>query len=246
MTSELERLVIASTKLARAEDWGPEALRVNRKLAVAAPGSAPVLLRLARCLVEAGQLEAARDAYSRLFELEPDEQTRRIAQHKLAEIRARLGARRVVDPLEALRLGEEAVTKGKLDEGTAWFERALALVERDGGDEGAVLRSWAEALRYAGKPREALRPLRRAAALDPSRRGNTATYVALVSTLAEAGEPEEARLEADRLLQAVPTDTAVLAAAAKAYAALAARRKDPATTARAEALRRAAAGGCGA
>ena len=246
MTSELERLVIASTKLARAEDWGPEALRVNRKLAVAAPGSAPVLLRLARCLVEAGQLEAARDAYSRLFELEPDEQTRRIAQHKLAEIRARLGARRVVDPLEALRLGEEAVTKGKLDEGTAWFERALALVERDGGDEGAVLRSWAGALRYAGKPREALRPLRRAAALDPSRRGNTATYVALVSTLAEAGEPEEARLEADRLLQAVPTDTAVLAAAAKAYAALAARRKDPATTARAEALRRAAAGGCGA
>lgn len=246
MTSELERLVIASTKLARAEDWGPEALRVNRKLAVAAPGSAPVLLRLARCLVEAGQLEAARDAYSRLFELEPDEQTRRIAQHKLAEIRARLGARRVVDPLEALRLGEEAVTKGKLDEGTAWFERALALVERDGGDEGAVLRSWAGALRYAGKPREALRPLRRAAALDPSRRGNTATYVALVSTLAEAGEPEEARLEADRLLQAVPTDTAVLAAAAKAYAALAARRKDPATTARAEALRRAAAGGRGA
>ena len=246
MTSELERLVIASTKLARAEDWGPEALRVNRKLAVAAPGSAPVLLRLARCLVEAGQLEAARDAYSRLFELEPDEQTRRIAQHKLAEIRARLGARRVVDPLEALRHGEEAVTKGKLDEGTAWFERALALVERDGGDEGAVLRSWAGALRYAGKPREALRPLRRAAALDPSRRGNTATYVALVSTLAEAGEPEEARLEADRLLQAVPTDTAVLAAAAKAYAALAARRKDPATTARAEALRRAAAGGRGA
>ena len=246
MTSELQRLVIASTKLARAEDWGPEALRVNRKLAVAAPGSAPVLLRLARCLVEAGQLEAARDAYSRLFELEPDEQTRRIAQHKLAEIRARLGARRVVDPLEALRLGEEAVTKGKLDEGTAWFERALALVERDGGDEGAVLRSWAGALRYAGKPREALRPLRRAAALDPSRRGNTATYVALVSTLAEAGEPEEARLEADRLLQAVPTDTAVLAAAAKAYAALAARRKDPATTARAEALRRAAAGGRGA
>lgn len=246
MTSELERLVIASTKLARAEDWGPEALHVNRKLAVAAPGSAPVLLRLARCLVEAGQLEAARDAYSRLFELEPDEQTRRIAQHKLAEIRARLGARRVVDPLEALRLGEEAVTKGKLDEGTAWFERALALVERDGGDEGAVLRSWAGALRYAGKPREALRPLRRAAALDPSRRGNTATYVALVSTLAEAGEPEEAQLEADRLLQAVPTDTAVLAAAAKAYAALAARRKDPATTARAEALRRAAAGGRGA
>ena len=138
------------------------------------------------------------------------------------------------------------MTKGKLDEGTAWFERALALVERDGGDEGAVLRSWAGALRYAGKPREALRPLRRAAALDPSRRGNTATYVALVSTLAEAGEPEEARLEADRLLQAVPTDTAVLAAAAKAYAALAARRKDPATTARAEALRRAAAGGRGA
>jgi tetratricopeptide (TPR) repeat protein len=243
MTSELERLVVASTKLARAEDWGPEALRVNRRLAAAAPGSAPVLLRLARCLVEAGELEAARDAYSRLFELEPDEQTRRIAQHKLAEIRARLGARRVVDPLEALRLGEEAVAKGKLDEGAAWFERALALVERDGGDEGAVLRSWAGALRYAGKAREALRPLRRAAALDPSRRGNTATFVALVATLAEAGEPEEARLEADRLLQAVPTDTAVLAAAAKAYAALAARRKDPATTARAEALRRAAAGG---
>ena len=242
MSSELEQLVIASAKLARADNWGAEALRVNRRLAAAAPTSAPLLLRLARCLVEAGELEAARDAYSRLFELEPDEQTRRIAQHKLAEIRARLGARRVADSLEALRLGEEALTKGKLEEGAAWFEQSLALVERDGGDEAAVLRAWAGALRHAGKAREALRPLRRAAALDPSRRGNTATYVALVATLAEAGEPEEARLEADRLLQAVPTDRAALAAAAKAYAALAARRKDPATTARAEALRRAAAG----
>lgn len=242
MSTELERLVVASAKLARADDWGPEALRVNRRLAAAAPDSAPLLLRLARCLVEAGELEAARDAYTRLFELEPDEQTRRIAQHKLAEVRARLGARRVEDPLEALRRGEEAIEKGKHEEGAAWFEQALALVERDGGDEAAVLRAWAGALRHAGRPREALRPLRRAAALDASRRGNTATYVALVSTLAEAGEPEEARIEADRLLQAVPTDRAVLAAAAKAYAALAARRKDPATTARAEALRRAAAG----
>lgn len=243
MASELEQLVAASSRLAKAEDWGAEALRVNRRLAAAAPRSAPVLLRLARCLLEAGRLEDARDAYSRLFELEPDGQTRRIAQHRLAEIRARLGARRVTDPAEALRLAGEATAKGRLEEGAAWFERALALAEDDpAGDEGHVLRTWADALRSAGKPREALQPLRRAAALEPSRRYNAATFVALTTALAEAGEPEEARVEADRLLAAVPDDPAALAAAARAYVALAARRKEPALAARAEELGRAAAG----
>lgn len=243
MASELEQLVAASSRLAKAEDWGAEALRVNRRLAAAAPRSAPVLLRLARCLSVAGRLEEARDAYSKLFELEPDEQTRRIAQHRLAEIRARLGARRVSDPAEALRLAEEATTKGRLEESAAWFERALALAEDDpAGDECFVLRSWAAALHAAGASRDALKPLRRAAALDPSRRANTATFTALTAALVDAGEPEEARLEADRLLQAVPGDPAALAAAARAYAALAARRKEPALAARAEELRRAAAG----
>ncbi len=243
MADTIAQLIADSTRLAKADDWGAEALRVNRRLAQAAPRSAPVLLRLARCLAVAGKLEDARDAYSRLFELEPDEQTRRIAQHRLAEIRAHLGARRVVDPAEALRFGEEATAKGKLEEGAAWFERALALTEDDPeGDEGFVLRAWAAALRAAAQPRDALKPLRRAAALEPSRRANTATFVALTAALVDAGEPEEARLEADRLLQAVPGDPAVLAAAARAYAAIAARRKEPALAARAEELRRAAAG----
>lgn len=243
MASELEELVAASTRLAKADDWGPEALRVNGRLARAAPRSAPVLLRYARCLAQAGRLEEARDAYSRLFELEPDEQTRRIAQHRLADIRARLGARRIADPAEALRLAEEATAKGKAEEGAAWFERALALAEDDpSGDEGFVLRSWADALRRAGRSRDALKPLRQAAALDPSRRANPATFAALTAILAEVGEPEEARLEADRLLAAVPHDPVAIAAAAQAYAALAARRKEPALAARAEELRRAAAG----
>jgi tetratricopeptide (TPR) repeat protein len=243
MASELEQLVVASGKLAKAEDWGPEALRVNLRLAAAAPRSAPVLLRLARCLAVAGRLEEARDAYTRLFDLEPDEQTRRIAQHRLAEIRARLGARRVTDGGEALRLAEEAQAKGRGEEAAAWFERALALAEDDpAGDECFVLRAWAESLREAGKPRDALKQLRRAAGLDPSRRQNALTFCALVNALADAGEPEEARLEADRLLQAVPGDARVLAAAARAYAALAARRKEPGLIAKAEELRRAAAG----
>lgn len=241
--ADLQELVAASQRLAKADDWGPEALRVNAALARAAPRSAPVLLRHARCLAQAGRLEEARDAYSRLFELEPDDQTRRIAQHRLAEIRARLAARRVTDTPEALRLAEEAAGKGRHDEAAAWFERALALAEDDpAGDEGFVLRSWGDALRHAGRPRDAVRQLRRAAALDPSRRANSATFAALAAALAEAGEPEEARLEADRLLAAVPTDPLALAAAAQAYAALAARRKEPAIVARAEELRRAAAG----
>lgn len=243
MASELEQLVAASSRLAKAEDWGPEAMRVNARLAAAAPRSAPVLLRLARCLVQAGRLEDARDAYSKLFDLDPDEQTRRIAQHRLAEIRARLGSRRVTDGAEALRLAEEAAAKGRLDEAVPWFERALALAEDDPeGDEAYVLRAWADALRTATRHRDALVPLRHAAALDPSRRHNAATFTLLVTALADAGEPEEARLEADRLLQAVPGDAAVLAAAARAYAALAARRKEPGLVARAEELRRAAAG----
>ena len=79
MAGDIAQLIADSTRLAKADDWGAEALRVNRQLAQAAPGSAPVLLRLARCLAVAGKLEDARDAYSRLFELKPDEQTRRIA-----------------------------------------------------------------------------------------------------------------------------------------------------------------------
>ncbi|MBM3678449.1 MAG: hypothetical protein FJW96_11290, partial [Actinobacteria bacterium] len=101
---EIEDLVLRSARLARAGDWGPEALAVNRRLAELAPGSAAVVLRLARCLQHEGEFEAARDAYGRLIELGADERTRRIAQHRLAEIRARIAARRVSGRDEAERL----------------------------------------------------------------------------------------------------------------------------------------------
>lgn len=65
--SQLDR----ARTLAIAQDFGAEALELNRQLVAGDPGDAASRTRLARCLVQAGRLEEAESEYREVLRIEP-------------------------------------------------------------------------------------------------------------------------------------------------------------------------------
>lgn len=78
-SSLLER----AKRMAKAREWGEEAIEVNTAILESDPGQVPALTRRGRCYLEQGDLEAARKDYERALELDP---ANRIARNALAHI----------------------------------------------------------------------------------------------------------------------------------------------------------------
>lgn len=86
--------------LAVAQDFGAEALEVNRRLVAANPADAPSRTRLARCYVEAGRLDEAEAEYHAVLSVNPRNQ---IAVGGLETIERRRKSEALAEPAEPAR-----------------------------------------------------------------------------------------------------------------------------------------------
>lgn len=225
-------LVLRSAELAKAGDWGPEALDVNRTLVDLHPDAAGARYRLAACLEETGELLAARAAYEEFLERRPAGDEARVARRRVAILkeRARASAQRSVHA--ALAHGRKHQREGDLDCALVWFERAEETATTPKMLAWA-LTSQASVLRTERRFADALRTAERAIAVQPSRTENLAAYASLIAILADLGRLDTAREEADKLLAEVKRNRIANATAGRVYNDLYRRTRNPAHRAKA-------------
>jgi tetratricopeptide (TPR) repeat protein len=109
-------------QLASMGDWGPGAEDVNRRLLELDPQRKVAMTRLARCLREKGDAQAAEALYVEILAVDP---ANVIASNFLRALRLRR-ERVVADELEAAVLARKAAAATKKAEGVAKKEAAAA------------------------------------------------------------------------------------------------------------------------
>jgi hypothetical protein len=125
-------------QLASIGDWGPAAEDVNRRLLELDPQRKVAMTRLARCLREKGEAEAAEALYIEILALDP---ANMIASNFLRGLRLKR-ERAVADELEAAVVARKAAAATKKAENAA--KREAAATKRA---EGAARRETAAAKR---------------------------------------------------------------------------------------------------
>lgn len=159
---------------------GAEAAPFLREAAEESPGAPDILLDLARALEVAGDLDAARNAYTRVVELAPEDSQ---ARYGLAAVLGRLGEseaaareravyRRLYEQ-EQERVRQEGLTEARVARGQELIRMGRAgeaIVHlRTLPETATSLAALADAYRAAGDRGAALRALERAVALAPER-----------------------------------------------------------------------------
>ncbi|TMK50445.1 MAG: hypothetical protein E6G66_07505 [Actinobacteria bacterium] len=108
--------------LASIGDWGPAAEDVNRRLLELDPQRKVAMTRLARCLREKGEAEAAEALYIEILAVDP---ANMIASNFLRGLRLKR-ERAVADELEAAVVAKRAAAAAKKAENAARKEAAVA------------------------------------------------------------------------------------------------------------------------
>ena len=220
--SELTR---RSKALAAANDWGAEALAVNRELVARNPDASSARLRLALCFEQAGDLTAARDGFVRFLRQRDRGVEARIAERHVVLLDERARAARTSSVYKALAIGRKLARGGDLERARVWFVRAEE-VARTANERAQALTGQASVLRSERKPAEALEAAERAVAAQPSHERNLAAYAVKIALLADLARLTEAEAEADALLAACPRDRVACATAGRVYMELFARTRD--------------------
>ena len=109
-------------QLASTGDWGPAAEDVNRRLLELDPQRKVAMTRLARCLREKGEAEAAEALYIEILAVDP---ANMIASNFLRGLRLKR-ERAVADELEAAVVAKRAAAAAKKAENAARKEAAVA------------------------------------------------------------------------------------------------------------------------
>ena len=218
-------LIHRSTELAAANDWGAEALAVNRELVARHPDAAGARFRLALCCERAGDDDAARDSFARFLERRADGLEARIARRRVVVLDERVRAAKTRSPERALALGRKLARAGELDRAQVWYMRAEE-VARTASERAQALTGQASVLRTERKFAAALRIAERAVAAQPSHEQNLAAYAILIALLADLGRLTEAKTEADALLAVRPRNRIACATAGRVYMELFARTRD--------------------
>ena len=222
-----ETLVLRSAELAKAGDWGAEALVVNRALVDLHPDAAGARYRLAVCLEEAGDFIAARAAYARFLDRRAEGTEARAARRRLAILRERARAATANSPYQALGHARKHARAGDLDGAMVWYLRAEETAKRP-TELAQALTGQATVLRTERRFAEALRTAERAIAAHPSRTDNLPAYASLIAILADLGRLDTAREEADLLLDEVKRNRIANATAGRVYQDLYRRTGNPA------------------
>ena len=118
-TASLQR---QADQLASLGDWGPAAEDVNRRLLELDPRRKVAMTRLARCLREKGEAEAAEALYVEILALDP---ANMIASNFLRGLRLKR-ERAVADELEAAVVARKEAAAAKRAESAARKETAAA------------------------------------------------------------------------------------------------------------------------
>ncbi len=105
---EIEALTRKSDALAAGGEWTDEAAEVNRRLVELAPDHVVAYTRLARCLKQAGDIEAAEALYRRVLEIHP---SNAIASNNVARLQE---AREAVADVDAAADGRAAARRGSV------------------------------------------------------------------------------------------------------------------------------------
>ena len=209
-------LVLRSQELKDAGDWGAEALDVNRELVERHPDAAAARFRLALCFDEAGDVLAAREAFSRFLERGADGLEARVARRRLAVLEERARAVATPSPHEALARARKHARGGDLDRARVWYERALETARRP-HERAQAHTGIASLLRTERRFADALGAAERAVAAQPSRADNMPAYVSLVAILADLRRLESAREEVEKLLAEHRRNRIVNAAAGRVF-----------------------------
>jgi tetratricopeptide (TPR) repeat protein len=231
---ELRELARRSSQLAKADDWGEEALRVNARIVELRPGAEGALMRLANCQWKTGDGQAAEDAYRQVLSLGKDATHVKIAQRRLGEIGE---IRRAAECTSSTEARQQAIwfrDQGAIERARPWFRRAVE-VAHDDAERTSAFSAWVSMLRSARQFEAALGLLRESIAAEPSRRSNKASYTALVATLVDLGRLDEAMSEGPQLLKLHPDDPHVLNACGRLFQAVYKQTGNPSFKQRADA-----------
>jgi len=134
-------------QLASSGDWGPAAEGVNRRLLELDPQRKVAMTRLARCLREKGEAEAAEALYIEILGLDP---ANMIAANFLRGLRLKR-ERAIADELEAEIVARKAAAATKKAENAAKKEATAAKrAESSAKKEAAATKKADESTRAAG------------------------------------------------------------------------------------------------
>jgi tetratricopeptide (TPR) repeat protein len=172
-------LIQRSEELAATGEWGPEALAINSALASAFPDADGVLLRLANCHLEAGNLKAARMRFARVGEISDDRGRQQLAGRRLAEIDARSDASACTGWPETIEAAKAMRARDFLEAALIWHARSLELAGSK-SERTAALAALGATLRHSALYDEAVTVLESSLAIDPS---HTASRNCLAATL---------------------------------------------------------------
>ena len=214
-----------SDELAEADDWGAEALAVNRELAERGSDAAVARFRLGLCFEEAGDVLAARTAFERFLARRDRGLEARVARRRLAVLEERARAVTVSSVHEALARGRRHARAGRLDRARVWYERAEELARRP-AERAQALTCQASVLRVERRFADALRTAERATAAQPSRADNMPAYAILIALLADLGRLDEAAGEVEKLLAEKPRNRIANATAGRVFIELFKRSGD--------------------
>jgi tetratricopeptide (TPR) repeat protein len=221
----LRELILESSQLAEAGDWGERALVVNEALARALPNAVGVRLRLAGCLEEAGDRAGAVREFDAVAVLESSDKDRAFAERRSKELRgamrAALETRFTVARQTAISLRDS----GELEQALHWHRRAYVLAG-SANEKAGALAAAASTFRNLRKFREAERLARRAVSLVPDPSVNHFAQAALIAALVDVGQLREACERAEQTLRHHPSDLAVNRAAGRAFYAMARATSD--------------------
>jgi tetratricopeptide (TPR) repeat protein len=218
-------LMRRSAELAERDEWGAEALAVNRELVARHLDAEGARFRLALCFERAGDLAAARDSFACVLERRDRGREARVARRRVAVLDERVRAAKARSVHKALALGRKLVRAGDLDRAHVWYVRAEELA-RTANERAQALTGQASVLRTERTFADALRTAERAVAVQPSHEKNVAAYAIMIALLADLGRLTEAKAEADALLADRPRNRIACATAGRVYIALFARTRD--------------------
>jgi tetratricopeptide (TPR) repeat protein len=223
--AEILGLARESIRRADADDWGREALEVNRRIIELREDAHGARFRLASCFDESGEAEEALAQYRQVAEKSNNEVEGRIARRRIGEIGEQVRAQQASSFDAAYGEGQRLRDEAQPELALHWLRRAYQL-STSTQQRTVCLAVAASTLRTLRRFDDALHTARRGVALDSDPRTNRFAHAVLIATLVDTGSLEQAATFADGLLRACPHDAAALNAAGRAYLALSAKNGD--------------------
>jgi Flp pilus assembly protein TadD len=185
---EIHELRRRAESLARSEEWGEIAIEINTQMLEIDDHDAGAYTRLARCFLEQGKLEAAREMYTQVLIFDPNNS---IACNRLPEIEKEIGRAGELSDVPSIGSFAEALALGVAARKCKRYAQAIAALSRAVKLRPRSVRAW-NALGAAYRHKRDLAQARSAYNHAMSLRRNAASLIGLAAIARDLRDFDEA------------------------------------------------------